>query len=94
MDAFVIASDGFAVLLEDGKFVLNSRYIAPDMAGIAILRDQFERDLLSAPGDQQRNMGCLHAFGLIDRATYPVIFAFKDGLFLAPHAEHDLDNFA
>jgi len=50
MNSFVIASDGFAVLLEDSKFVLKPRYIA-------ILRDQSERHFLTTTGDQQRNMG-------------------------------------
>ena len=49
VDALVIASDGRAVFFEHGELMLDGLQIAVDIAGIAVLRNQFEGDLSPPP---------------------------------------------
>src|SRR5215472_5296784 len=90
MNFVIITANIFTVLLDDRKFAFQtSRIQVSDIAGIAILRDQFERDLFSTAANEQRNMWLLHAFRLVDSAAYLVIFAFKDCFFFRPHSFDD-----
>src|SRR5258708_34675891 len=78
VNALVITPDGFAMLLENGELVLNSRQIASDITGISVFCDQFERHFLAAAAYEQGDMRLLHAFGLVDGTAHLVVFAFKD----------------
>jgi hypothetical protein len=93
MNALVVAMKSFAMLFEDRKLILQRGGIAVNVTGIAILRHQLERHLLSIASDQQGNMGLLDSFGLVDRAPYHVRFSLKRGFFLCPHRKEDLKGF-
>lgn len=62
------------------------------MAGISVLRHQFECNFFPLASNQQRDMRLLHSFGLIDRAMNLVILSFESGLVLCPHGENNLDR--
>src|SRR6266852_1736700 len=94
MDAVVVASNGLAMPFEHGELVFDGRQFARHVTGIAVVRHQLQRDLLTIAPNQQGNMRVLHSFRLIDGATYLIIVAFKNGLFLGPHRQNDLDRFA
>src|SRR5216683_3049358 len=94
MNALVITSHSFAMLFEHGKLLFHGGRIITHVAGIAVLRHQFQRDFLAAAANQQRDMWLLDALGLVNSATHLIILAFKGGLFLRPHGANDLDRFA
>ncbi len=74
------------MLFEDRKLVLKPfRIKVADIAGIAALRDEFERHLLASAADEQGNVWLLCAFRSVDRATHMVILPFKCSLILRPH---------
>jgi len=56
------------------------------------LRHQLERHLLATTANQQGDMRLLDPFGLVDRATYLVVLAFKDRFFLCPHSQDYLNG--
>src|SRR5258707_2510384 len=93
-DTIVITSDGYAVLFENGQFALNSRQIANDIAGISVLSDQLERDLLAPTGDEQGNVRLLDTLGLVDRTSDVVIGALESRFLLRPHGENNLHGLA
>src|SRR6266571_5564530 len=82
MNALVITSHSFAMLFEHGKLLFHGGRIITHVAGIAVLRHQFQRDFLAAAANQQRDMWLLDALGLVNSATHLIILAFKGGLFL------------
>ncbi len=94
MNAVEVASGGLAMPFEYGELVPDGRQIARHVTGICVLRDQFERDLFTVAPNQQGNMRVLHPFGLIDGAMCLIIVTFKNGFFLLPHRQYDLDRFA
>lgn len=94
MNALVVAAKSFAMLFGYRELVLQCGWIAVNITGIAILRHELERDLLSIASDQQGNMGLLDSLGLVDCAPYRVRRSFKRGFFLCPHREENVNRFA
>src|SRR5262249_14619463 len=79
-DSVVIAADILAVLFDDSELPLKSFEVeVADIAGVAVLRDEFKCDLLATSTDEQGNVRLLHTFRLVDRAMYLVVSAFKNG---------------
>src|SRR5579864_5385320 len=66
MNALVVSSNGLAMPFEHRELVLQCPRIGDHITDIPISCHQLERHLLTSPADQQRNMGLLHPFGLID----------------------------
>src|SRR6266849_3804635 len=94
-DSVVIASNVFAMLFDDGELPLKSFEVeVTDIAGVTILRDQFECDLLAASTNKQGYVRLLHAFRPVDRAMYLVVFALKYGLVIRPHFQDNLHRVA
>src|SRR5258708_26921587 len=94
MNTLIVASNSLAMFLEHRELVRNCSEVAKHVTGITILRHELERDLLTTASNQQRNMGLLYPFGLINRTMHLIIRSFKRGLLLRPHREKDLDRFA
>src|SRR5579875_940965 len=94
MNTLVRPSHRITVLFEHSELVFNRLKIATHVAGIAVLRNQFESDFLAPTTDQQRNMWLLDAFGLIDRTIDMIIFPLEDSFFLRPQRQNDLDSLA
>src|SRR5579885_2620076 len=92
MDAIVIAPDRLAMAFDHIELVLDGLKVAANIAGIAVLRDQLERDFLTTAANQQRNMRLLHSFGLIYCASYLIILALEGRFFLRPHRPNDLQR--
>src|SRR5947209_3983653 len=74
--------------------MLQRLQVTAHITGIAILRDQFQRHLLTAATNQDWNVGLLYTLWLINRTTHVVILPFKGRLFLLPHSVNDLEGFA
>jgi hypothetical protein len=70
VNAIVVAPDSLAMLFEHREFVLKRGKITRHVTGIAVLRHQFQRDLLTTACNQQGNVRFLDAFGLIDSSMY------------------------
>src|ERR1700680_3955583 len=94
MNALIIAPNRLTVLFDHIKLVLNSLKITADIAGVSVLSDQLKRHFFAATANQYGNVWLLYAFWLIDCAMHLIIFAFKDGFFLRPHREKNLQRFA
>ena len=94
VNAIVVAPDSLAMLFEHREFVLKRGKITRYVTGIAVLRHQFQRDLLTTACNQQGNMRFLDAFRLIDSSMYLVILALNVCLLLGPHRQNNLDRFA
>src|SRR5205823_1873130 len=86
VDALVVASHCLTVLLEHRELVLQRLQVTAHITGIAILRYQLQRHLLTAATDQDWNMRFLHPFWLVVRAAHLVILPLKGRFFLFPHS--------
>src|SRR6266487_51790 len=94
-DSVIITSNVFTVLFDDGELSLQSCEVEVTyIAGVSVLRDEFERDLFAASTDEQGNMWFLRTFRLVDSAMYLVISAFKYGFVIRPHFQNNLDRVA
>src|SRR5260221_14748347 len=94
VDRREVSSQRFTMRFEHSELMPDRLQVTKHIAGIAILRDQLECDLLSAAANQERDVRLLHPLGLIDGATSLVIRALEGGLFLRPHGKNDLECFA
>lgn len=65
MNALIVTAYRLAMLFEHCELALQRDWIAVNVTGIAILRHQLERDLLTIASNQQGNMGLLDPFGLV-----------------------------
>src|SRR5581483_8498708 len=66
MDVLIVTSHCLAMLLEHRQLVFQGAWVAMYVPGIAILRDQLQRALLSIARNQHGNMGLLNSFRLVD----------------------------
>jgi hypothetical protein len=65
-----------------------------EIPGIGVASNQFERDLLPFPSNEQRNMWALDPFGLIDRSSDGGECSLDVGFWLCPHGMEDLKRVA
>src|SRR5215207_3131095 len=89
----VVAADILAVALKHIELVPDRLDVAHDVAGVAPLRYQPERDPLAAAPDPERWMRLLDALWLVDRPVDRIVLALKLREVLRPHPVDDLARF-
>src|SRR5690606_16690518 len=94
-DLVKVAPDRIAVLAQHFELALDDlRLTRADIACVAVLGDQLERDPLAAATDPERWVRLAHTLRLVDGLVDRVVLAPEDHIILGPHAMDDLDSLA